>query len=124
MELEKKCTILVAISNFGCKDSLYRYLKFEPEVKLWVPDAFTPDNDGINDIFMAKGTNIINSDFSMTIYDRWGEIIFESDKIEIGWDGSVKGQDYAKPGVYTYLISFKDIYNISNERAGKVSVIW
>ena len=115
---------LVGITEFGCKDTMMRFVSIEPEIKFWIPTAFTPDADHINDIFLPVGTNILNTGYSMRIFDRWGEQIFESTDLNIGWDGTVKGNDYAKPGVYTYLIIFKDIYNISHEESGAVHLIW
>src|SRR5437016_1900588 len=51
----------------------------------FVPNAFTPNSDGINDTFRVKGENL--QDFKMLVYDRWGEVIFESTNPNEGWDG-------------------------------------
>jgi gliding motility-associated-like protein len=73
---------------------------------LFMPTAFTPDADGVNDAFGAKGINV--SDFHMEIYNRWGEIIFESDDINTQWDGSYHGSS-AQQGSYIYNVTAYDV---------------
>jgi gliding motility-associated-like protein len=73
---------------------------------LFLPDAFTPNDDGINDIFYAF-TNCQVNDFSMMIYDRWGGKLFETTDINTGWDGTTSGQTL-NTGVYVYVLSFND----------------
>jgi len=75
---------------------------------LFMPTAFTPDADGVNDAFGAKGINV--SDFHMEIYNRWGEKIFESDDINAHWDGSYHGSS-AQEGSYVYNVTAFDVEN-------------
>jgi gliding motility-associated-like protein len=82
-----------SISNESC-------VTFLP--KLWAPNAFTPNNDGKNDIFLLRGPNI--ESFEMTIFDRWGKIIFVSRSIDDGWDGTIEGQD-APEGAYVFKVN-------------------
>ncbi len=115
---------LVATTPFGCKDTITRFVRIEPEIKIWFPNAFTPDSDGHNEVFKPKGTNIINKGYLLTIYDRWGEPIFETNDLNTGWDGHAKGGDkYVQNGIYTYTVKYKDIYEISHEQAGTINVI-
>lgn len=79
--------------------------------ELWMPNAFTPDGDGINDIFYVKGVNI--NQIEMYIYNIWGELIFESNEINKGWDGTYKGKA-CKQGVYIYMIKLKAEGILSN----------
>jgi gliding motility-associated-like protein len=75
--------------------------------KIYVPSGFTPNNDGLNDIFRSKfGENI--TDFRMQVYNRWGEIVFESNDIRKGWDGNVKGVIQSN-GVYVWIIKYKTV---------------
>jgi len=79
---------------------------------LYIPNAFTPDGDGINDIFKAQGIDI--EDFRMEIFNRWGELIFESNSMDIGWNGSSPNEDYYAPAdVYPYRI-------VATEHTGEV----
>ena len=73
---------------------------------VFVPDVFTPNNDGINDVFFPQGTDDLISINSFEIFDRWGNKIFELKNIlpgDEGWDGTYRGQE-VRPGVYVYLI--------------------
>jgi gliding motility-associated-like protein len=94
------------------------------ECRFYVPNSFTPDGDGINDIFMPKYSCSI-SDYSMKIYDRWGDLISESLSIDDGWDGTKAGAP-VQAGVYIYDIiytgeSYRNI-NLVN-RKGHITLI-
>jgi gliding motility-associated-like protein len=75
--------------------------------RLYIPNAFSPNNDGVNDVFYAQGVFLQNLtghplvDYSLKIYDRWGGLVFESDDIHKGWDGTIDGV-LAEIGVYIY----------------------
>jgi gliding motility-associated-like protein len=93
--------------------------------KLWVPNAFTPDGNNVNDIFYAySSTDLVK--FEMFIFSRWGEVIFESKDIYKGWDGNFQGSP-CPMGVYTYLIRYKgqanDAENLEGEITGIVNLI-
>lgn len=68
---------------------------------LYIPNAFTPNNDGVNDIFLPKGTQLFN--YKLTIYNRWGQTVFESTDINIGWLGI-----NAPAGTYLYKIYYEN----------------
>lgn len=87
---------------------------------LFVPDAFTPDGDGLNDVFRAKGNDI--HDFSMRIHSRSGNLIFESNDINQGWDGRINGS-VAETGIYFYTISFVDSMNKKHNLSGHVTLL-
>jgi gliding motility-associated-like protein len=75
-------------------------------IDLLIPNAFTPNSDGLNDIFRPIFRGWEPSKYYMQVYSRWGQLIFESTAFQIGWDGTVDGV-MAPPGVYTYVISFE-----------------
>lgn len=99
-------TYYLAVDNqFGCRtnDSVVVNIK-EPICGLpiiFVPNAFTPDGDGHNDVLMVNGNNI--DQMTMAIYNRWGQKVFETNDQSIGWDGTFKGQLLA-PDVYGYYM--------------------
>ncbi len=70
--------------------------------ELFVPNVFSPNDDGQNDVFKPRGTNLY--EFNMRIYDRWGNCVFESNDIETGWDGTFKGLP-VNSGVFVYFIT-------------------
>jgi gliding motility-associated-like protein len=72
---------------------------------VYVPSAFTPNDDGTNDMFKAIGMDV--KDFSMIIFNRWGEKIFETKDINQGWDGTYKGVP-SPVGLYIWQIEAND----------------
>lgn len=74
-------------------------------VYFYMPTAFTPNGDGLNDFFRPVGNDI--ADFQMIIYNRWGQLIFESKDPRTGWDGIFKGH-YCEPGTYAYVLSYRN----------------
>jgi len=71
---------------------------------LWIPNAFTPNDDELNNVFIAKGESIER--FNMEIYNRWGGLVFKSNSIENGWDGRSLSGEYVMAGLYVYRIVF------------------
>ena len=89
---------------------------------LYVPNAFSPDGDGLNDLFKAKGIDI--TDFKMEIFDRWGDLIFVSNDISVGWNGASKNDDYfSPPDVYPYRIVAKERYGELFELKGFIMLL-
>lgn len=111
---------LIATNIYGCYDVICKVIKVDADWTLYVPNAFTPNDDGLNDSFFAKATNITK--FNLMIFDRWGEKIFSSDNIYTGWDGTYKGK-LVQEDIYTWKINFTDIYSKSHDRVGHVTVI-
>ncbi|MDF2437873.1 MAG: hypothetical protein K0Q95_2249 [Bacteroidota bacterium] len=89
---------------------------------LWFPNSFTPDNNGLNDKFFGKGTDI--TFYHLMIFDRWGELIFETQKQELGWDGFYKGR-LAQQDVYVWKIKYKTrcTEDLMNTRIGHVTLV-
>ena len=113
---------LIAKNTFGCKDTAVAKIEIEPEYQFYIPNAFTPDNDGNNDIFTAVGEAI--EEFDMQIFNRWGEQIFETNDLNSGWDGSTKGNNtLAMEGVYVYNIKLRDWEGLYHNFTGKVTLI-
>lgn len=108
-----------AIDENGCigRDSVYVDV-FNP---IYVPNSFSPNNDGINDVFLPQGINI--REFRMEIYNRWGELIFVTDDPEKGWNGSVRdGEHYVQIDTYVWVI-FHDTKEGMERLTGHVTVV-
>lgn len=75
------------------------------ECKVFVPNAFSPNDDGVNDIFLPNIACPI-SEYDFKVFDRWGHLIFSSTNQDLGWDGQFKGQP-APATVYVYVLTFK-----------------
>ncbi len=91
------------------------------ESLLLIPKAFTPNSDGLNDVFLVFASSRI-TDYEMHIYDRTGKLIFKSTNIDSGWDGNVSGQ-IAPEGVYIYLINYKDYDGVKRQEKGSLILI-
>jgi len=100
--------LLTAISLHGCTDTVSFDIPFDPGLIYYIPNSFTPDGDMFNQTFnpiFSSGADPYN--FTMNIYNRWGEVIFETHDISIGWDGSYGMGTKCEPGTYTYEIIMK-----------------
>jgi gliding motility-associated-like protein len=99
---------LLVTDTLGCSDTASYLIEFDPEFTYYVPNTFTPDGDGLNQIFQPIFSSPIDqANYQMSIYNRWGEIIFETLDPNVGWDASYGTDGHAcQTGTYTYLIFF------------------
>lgn len=80
--------------------------------EIWVPNVFSPNDDGQNEVFKARGTNLF--EFEMRIYDRWGNKVFESDNIDDGWDGTFNGKPMNSAVFVYYILSAGEVVSKGN----------
>jgi gliding motility-associated-like protein len=101
-DMDDHVVSLLMVNEAGCKDSIYHFTQAPPT--LFVPSAFTPDGDGLNDQFRVQGNNI--SKYEIKIYDRWGTVVFASENMEEAWlgEGRPGGSYYSDPDIYAYRI--------------------
>jgi len=114
-------------SPVGClgSDSVYVKLVSEeiPEFQIYIPNAFSPNGDGVNDVFRVEGDGSRIYNLQTRIYDRWSGLVFSSSGIENGWDGKKNGNP-CPGGVYVYKIVFSvDGVQGSQERVGTVMLV-
>jgi gliding motility-associated-like protein len=116
---------LVVTSSDGCSDFINGVITVNEQFNLFVPSAFTPNGDGINDVFQLQGTGIDVNNFQFDIFNRWGELVFSSKDPSQAWTGGVNGNDHYIPdGIYNYYISTNSLK--SGERfefQGHVTII-
>jgi gliding motility-associated-like protein len=95
--------------RYGCADTIYKYVEVEPMFTFYVPNAFTPDGDGLNDTWGPQGANYEIESYNVQVYDRWGKLVWQTDNPEVWWNGTMKGEggDVMAQGVYTYRIIVK-----------------
>ena len=84
---------------------------------LFFPNAFTPNGDGLNDTFHPVGNEV--PDYSMNIFNRWGELVFETTTMEPGWDGTFKGKQ-CEPDTYGYIVIYKNLQGEATKMKGYV----
>ncbi|MFZ5553511.1 MAG: gliding motility-associated C-terminal domain-containing protein [Bacteroidota bacterium] len=99
---------LTATSANGCVDSTCQYVLIYDEFLIYVPNSFTPDGDGINDIFFPIVSGHDPLSYELMIFNRWGELIFESHSNQVGWDGYHKGM-MSKQDVYVWKLKVKKL---------------
>lgn len=88
---------------------------------LSIPDAFSPNGDGINDEFKAKTDQVI-LDYNMLIYDRWGKLVFQARDINIGWNGEYKGQ-LLQSGSYVYMVTYRNAEGEEKMQKGTILLV-
>lgn len=113
---------LKVVSEYGCIDSITREVIVNSIYHYYVPDAFTPDKDGLNETFIGVGSGY--QDFRMAIYTRWGELVYQTDDDQAPWDGTYQNNGSPAPtGLYFYQINFRDEGLKPHSYTGEVSLI-
>jgi gliding motility-associated-like protein len=116
-----KSFTVIGQSTDGCLDTATLFVNVEANLgDFFIPNAFTPNNDGNNDIFKVYGSSI--RELTMRVYDQWGELIFETKNAQNGWDGTWKGRPEAV-GVYVYVAQVTFYNNVQIKRKGTVNLI-
>ena len=114
-------TLIVENEN-TCKDTLTKVVKVKSETAIFIPNSFTPNGDGINDVFMPKGFGVNLQNYSFLVFNRWGELIFQSNDIKNGWDGSFKGE-LLPSGVYVWRIDYQDLNGNNYRNKGQINIL-
>ena len=111
---------LTVTNPLGCRDSAYTLV--EGPVIVYIPNAFTPNNDGINDAFQVVISDVVY--YEINIFNRWGEEVFYSNDPDEAWIGNVKGGDYyAQPGLYNYRLRWKGSRTDAEELSGTIELM-
>lgn len=99
---------------FGCTNQITREIEIRDLFNLFIPTSFTPNNDGTNDAFFIQGSDIDPDRFELQIFNRWGEVVFETTDMNEKWNGKVgtDGEYFSRNGTYTYRV---EVHSISEE---------
>jgi gliding motility-associated-like protein len=116
---------LIANNIYGCADTVIHEIKIDEPFSVYVPNAFTPNGDGLNEVLYVTGVGIDPSRFEMIIYDRWGLEVFHSKDLDFGWDGRGKsGGEVLPTGVYVWMIeTHANVNSVIHRYYGKVNLI-
>ncbi len=108
----------------GCTDTLFQIVDISPEVRFHLPNAFTPNYDGLNDEYRGTGFMEGATDFTLSIYSRWGELLFQTRDPNEGWNGRKfnSGKD-APAGVYVVRVTYRDPRGEPAEMKGLATLI-
>lgn len=112
---------LELLNQFGCSDTVEHTVVILPSFTIYVPNSFTPDNNGLNDVFLPQGIGWRN--YELRIFSRWGEQVFESFDPTVGWDGTIRGKEQAQPGVYIWRIFVRDNHKRTQDFIGSVTLV-
>lgn len=111
---------LVAIDTLGCKDTIVKTLEIEEEWYVYIPNTFTPDENRFNNVFKASTFGI--QTMEITIFNRWGELVFSSNDLNFEWDGTHKGK-ISPDGTYVYKVKFLTNSERQKNRVGHVNLL-
>jgi gliding motility-associated-like protein len=120
---------LTAISINGCTDDTSIIIRLTNPLVLWVPNTFTPNYNDNNEVFLPIFSDpSLVREYKLLIFNRWGEIVFESNDIEVGWDGYYKQMDQygvqkVQDGTYIWQIRYIDAYSVTHNEKGHINVL-
>jgi gliding motility-associated-like protein len=114
---------LTVTNQYGCVDDTTIDVIVEPDFAFFIPNAFTPNGDGKNEGFMGAGYGIAT--YELWVFDRWGNLIFNTKDINEAWNGTVenKGGDLVQIDVYVWKVVLTDVFNKKHKYIGHVSVV-
>ena len=111
---------LIATDEKGCVDSISKWIRVIPERFIYIPNSFTPDNDECNEFFFGSFIGIMGGHFYL--YNRWGELIFETTDLNFKWDGTYQGVP-VQNGTYSWYFIYEIGKGIFEDLSGHVNVI-
>ena len=115
---------LVVFHESGCTDTMIQFLDVIPEVRYFLPNAFTPNGDGFNDGFRGNGVMKGATDFSLSIWNRYGEKLFETADPFESWNGRKDNTGQLAPqGVYVVVVSFREPRGALRELRGYATLV-
>jgi gliding motility-associated-like protein len=120
-----KYEIRLEVTSFaGCKDTLMKTIEVKGAYNVWIPSSFTPNFDGVNDIFIPVFSpyGIDTKHYEFTIFNRWGALLFNTSNINAGWDGTYKGEPVIE-AVYVFTLKFKDSDGVVYDKIGHVTLL-
>mgnify|MGYP003648751798 CR=1 FL=1 len=112
---------LLAEANNGCQNKISKQINIEDDYNLLAPTAFSPNGDNINDFFIPKALKILDQEFTMTIYNQAGKLIFQTSNINQPWDGRVAIDNNEAPqGAYVWLVKIMNANDQLEQYTGQV----
>jgi len=125
VEANYQVTLTATDPVTGCFDVRTERIEVRPDLLIFIPTAFTPDGDGLNDLWGPVLSNIDEDNYRLTVMDRWGEVVFQTRDPKKKWNGSLNNGDYfAEPGVYIWLVETKEVGSLKEiTQTGQVTLV-
>lgn len=114
-------TSLIVTNIYGCRDTSFKVLFISPDVVYYLPTAFTPNDDNINETFKPIGLAYA-VDYTFIVFNRWGDILFKTDNPQLGWDGKYQSE-LVEQGLYFYRLEFIGADELRHEEKGNVMIL-
>jgi gliding motility-associated-like protein len=116
--------LLVATHALGCKDTISKLLDFVPTANWTMPNSFTPNGDSYNEVFFGNGNIEYAKAFQMTIWNRWGELVFQTTNPREGWNGTIMNLGTpCTDGIYVYVVNYQGPRSENIELKGYVNLL-
>lgn len=117
-------TQLIVTNQYGCQDSITMPIIVQEDYALFIPNTFTPNGDGHNELFFPQGIGVNPEKFTMYIFDRWGNMIYQTSTWPGGWDGTVQGTSrLCQVDTYVYKIVTEDPNGSRKQYVGHVNLV-
>jgi len=114
----------VVLKTNGCTDTATAEIKVLPFVNFYMPNAFTPNNDGLNDELIPVGIFKGVNDYYFSVWNRWGDRIFETEDFNTGWNGQRNNSgEFAPPGMYSFIINYTNNFGKPEVLKGHITLI-
>lgn len=113
---------LIAGNGNACRDTATRLVCVTSGFNFWMPKAFSPDEDGINDFLLPQGTGWVTDGYTFEIISRWGMSVFKTNDVNAAWDGKMGGAPVTDD-IYTWRVFVKDIYDKEHEYMGHILIM-
>lgn len=107
----------------GCQEEISLDFRIRGAYYFYMPNAFSPNGDGLNDVFKPKGRSLNNNDYSMAVFNRWGMKVFESNDPNRGWDGNHKSKPQPV-GVYTWTMTVRNPFSTDGKVEQKTGSVY
>jgi gliding motility-associated-like protein len=120
-QLTRKYRVIAVKNGNSSITSMSNETEVTPTMYLYVPNSFTPNGDGLNDFFYVQGEAI--QTFKIQVFNRWGDLIFESNDVNTGWDGKFNGQ-LVPQGTYVYKLSASSVTGRRTTKEGTINVLF
>ncbi|MEI7594112.1 MAG: choice-of-anchor L domain-containing protein [Bacteroidota bacterium] len=114
---------LYVSTEYGCRDSISKQIFLREDYTFYIPNAFTPNDDGKNELWGPQGMGVDLEKYSMQIFSRWGQLIFQTNDFGKLWDGRDTNGAICQQGVYSWIINAKEADGVTHKYVGHVTLI-